>query len=199
MNHPHEVLQVVLKSGEAYVVDLTGAQYGHYESVVPSDTDFQTRANSVLERQTFGHQQRLMTAACGPHSWTGVIRDCNKKFCQCLNTMIDEWQKENILLIALLKLPRNQFLQQQRQLTAFVDEILRDFKQWAEKGGDLKVIEVDLDDGNDLAKMGCGANGRHEDSKNGQSANNVGSARTYEEDIAKLLSGSHKVLDMPGW
>lgn len=139
---PHQVLRITLKNGEIYIIDLAGAQYGHYESVVPVDTYFQTRAGSVLERRIFGHQQRLLKQACGAPTWRGAILDCNEQFHRGLNLSIDVWQKENVSLDSMLNLAEKHFLQRQRHLIAFVDEKLREYKEWAEIGGLFKICKV---------------------------------------------------------
>ncbi len=195
--YQHEALKVGLKNGDTYIMDLAGAQYGHHASVVPNDTYFQTRAGSVLACQSFGHQQRLMKEACGAGGWKGAIRSCNDGFHQEMNASIDDWQDENISLSAMLKLPEKQFLPKLRRLVTFVDKYLRDYKQWGEKGGHFKMRQVAVKHGKASDGMGSGATKSRKGRKpHGKATDKAGLKGTFEEDVAKLLSGNHSVIDM---
>lgn len=198
-NYEHEVLQVVLKHGGTYIMDLTGAQYGHYQTVTPVKTYFHTRADFVHRRNPFGHQQNLMKGACGTLTWEGAIRDCNEQFCKGLNLFVHEWQKENVSLGVALRLTQRDFLHRQRELLAFVEHNLRAYKKWAEEGGSFKVCMITEEGAEGSKGMAIGARTSKESLKQGKTSDKVGSGKTFEEDVAELLSGNHKVIDLRGW
>ncbi|KAL2053992.1 hypothetical protein ABVK25_005531 [Lepraria finkii] len=48
------IIQVTLKNSDNYAVSITGAQYGHYDSVIPWDLYVESRVDSIQEVQTLG-------------------------------------------------------------------------------------------------------------------------------------------------
>ncbi|KAK3174430.1 hypothetical protein OEA41_001676 [Lepraria neglecta] len=50
----HAIIHITLKNSETYAVDITGAQYGHYDSVIPWDLYAESQVDSIQEVQPLG-------------------------------------------------------------------------------------------------------------------------------------------------
>lgn len=71
--YSHHVLEVLLKSGESYVVDMTGAQYGFHRAIVPSDEHMRI-VRAVAEIMEFGNAKKFIQQPLGKRNLDDLIR-----------------------------------------------------------------------------------------------------------------------------
>lgn len=125
----HYLINATLKGGQQYALDITGAQYGFFDSVMPWRDYVSRRVESIRERFDFGHALVLMDSLCKKEGWTGRVMRLNRAATQPLNTGLAEWTKGNgISLAAMLKLPEAQYLKMRTEMLDAIGTALRSFK-----------------------------------------------------------------------
>ena len=79
---PHQLLGVTLSNGEKYALDMTGAQFGYDESVVPWQLYSTSRVENVILTKTFGHERRraVWDPLCNPTYYAELVMFCNREF-----------------------------------------------------------------------------------------------------------------------
>ena len=73
----HHVFRATLKNDDSYIVDLSGAQYGHYDPIVIDRTYFQTRATTMLSCAPIGNRRHVVDKAYEPGTLMHINRQCN--------------------------------------------------------------------------------------------------------------------------
>ena len=118
-NHAHSVIRVVLKNGEKYILDLTGAQYGWQEILTPYNEYQQSKIRLIKEVLPFGGTRQFCKERAedsgGMAKWN---HQADIGFETALNDLLKQWQQRNMSLTTLLKLPDDQF---RRQQAGFLD------------------------------------------------------------------------------
>lgn len=61
-SYDHTVITLELTNGESYVVDLVGAQYGHYRAVMPKAEYMDVYVSHIAESKPFGYNAELWMA-----------------------------------------------------------------------------------------------------------------------------------------
>ena len=119
----HEVIQVTLESGERYALDIAGAQYGQFNTVIPWDIYVRNHVKNVLRRHDFGSTHARMTSPiyCDGSTDIQLKKNFNKLLSESLNVNIKEWQYSGITLPAVLRLPEQAHLQERDDLFAFLN------------------------------------------------------------------------------
>ncbi|KAI4110233.1 MAG: hypothetical protein LQ345_007038, partial [Seirophora villosa] len=148
--YQHQVLLVTLKDASVYVVDLSGAQYGYHEPVMPRKLYEESRAVQILldKSHAFGWQRQRMKEACtansGPESaWGGVVFRCNEPLYQCFNDNVSIWQRRFCMpLPTMLKGNDKDFRNNQSALVTFVEASLCEYKRLADARGKFKAVVV---------------------------------------------------------
>ena len=122
INCSHVVLKVTTKAGNSYALDITGAQYGYYEIVVPWNLYVNSRVEKVKESWPFGEWEGdfLAEKFLEEGSAHGALKELNKHRTLCMNSALVDWQKDNMPLSAILKLPEDAFQLKQSELISFV-------------------------------------------------------------------------------
>ncbi|CAD6592031.1 MAG: hypothetical protein ASARMPREDX12_005580 [Alectoria sarmentosa] len=140
----HEVISLSLKNEERYVLDIAGAQHGCYDSVYPLDQYVQSRVLAVRKIEAFGQTQKFLLSdeTCSRLTVVGVLRITHKDFVRWFNVMVNEWQKENLTLGEMLKLPEERFHKMRGKLISTISEDLQFFKEWREKNGQTELVTV---------------------------------------------------------
>ena len=182
--YQHDILQVKLKDGVIYFVDLAGAQYGFYESVVPSAMYMETRAESILEGRPFGYYRSYLEKSCDDgDTWKSAIRRATECMYKVFNSAIETFEKEVIPLKKMMTLKENAYLTSQKELLGCVQQIVGEYKRLADERGDFKV------DAGIQARINQHERERLE-------------KKTYNEEVAEFLANAsskgHEILDMRG-
>lgn len=119
----HEVIQVTLKNGEKYALDIAGAQYGQFSTVIPWDLYVRSYVKKVLRRHDFGSTHSRMTSPlyCDGSTDIQLKKNFNKLLSESMDAKIEEWQCSGMMLLAMLRLPEQEHLQRRDDLFAFLD------------------------------------------------------------------------------
>jgi hypothetical protein len=119
-NHPHSILNVKLKQGgENYLMDLSAAQNGHFEPIVP-EVEYMLRVSSILQCDHFGLAKeafvRLKESGMVDEGW-GFQRG----FWDQLKGDVQAWEEEvKIPIQAMLQLPDAAFEIRHKQLVEYL-------------------------------------------------------------------------------
>ena len=128
-------MQVTLKSGEVFIVDLTGAQYGHYKPILPLKIYLEQRANSVHEGFPLWFRRSKIVRGCeGNLTWPDVIRKSTERVYKYFNAVVMEWQDTDMLLPTMLRMKEDPYLAACKRLTIFVQESVTSWMKQAERG-----------------------------------------------------------------
>lgn len=121
----HVVLSVTFRCGKRYALDISGAQYGYYEPVIPWDLYVNTRVGSILEFFEFGEWQSRMRpeSSLDGTTYDECIMWLNNKAAMVLNAALVDWQKEErtIPFNTMLKLSEDAFHQRQSEFIKFIE------------------------------------------------------------------------------
>lgn len=71
-DYVHHVVKITLKNGAQYALDMTGAQYGWSESIMPWDTYKATRIQSITKTSPFGNAKDELHAKFKIHNEWGT-------------------------------------------------------------------------------------------------------------------------------
>ncbi|KAI9737478.1 MAG: hypothetical protein M1834_009633 [Cirrosporium novae-zelandiae] len=129
----HVVLKVLLKNGEEYALDLTGAQYGYFETVIPFNEYKQSRVGTgvIRENMVFGARKRIYTdvkKTCISNGNDITLLLTYEKFAAAFNQAVRDWQKDNNLELSdMLKLPEEGFVEMQEHFLSDVKKRLGEF------------------------------------------------------------------------
>ncbi|KAL5331998.1 hypothetical protein ACEPPN_001541 [Leptodophora sp. 'Broadleaf-Isolate-01'] len=144
----HEFLIIKLvHGGEQYAMDLSSAQHGHFEPVVPWKKYFESRVLKLLQRPQFNHfggvRERL-TAETGRTSVVQILLGLNVESSKALLHSTKNWEKEcNMPIISLLKLPFPEFKRKEKLLVESIGDTLGRFHDRLRKGAEKHKEEVE--------------------------------------------------------
>ena len=138
---------MTLKGGEVFIVNLTGAQYGHYKPILPLKAYLESGAEKTLKGRPFGFQRSRMVKACEVDP-TGrvVIRKSGEQVYKCFNAAVMKWQDQEMLLPAMLRLKEEPYLASSERLTTFVHDLVTTWKKRTEEGGKRTTVRLQEDD-----------------------------------------------------
>ena len=129
-----------MKSGETYVLDMTGAQYGWSEAVTSWPLYNASRVRKCEEVLPFGGTRDFCKAKAiksgGPRQWTRGIKE---QFAGTVDGAVDRWQKDHMSLAELLRLPEHDFQKNQASLVDAIADLLQRHKNFQEAQGIFKV------------------------------------------------------------
>ena len=113
----HELFRLTTDTGEKYAFDLTSAQHGYYEPIVPWDSYEKLRVSKVSRRVlTFGGTQiealKRKRRTFLEHERSRVFG----YFIACLNKSLRDWQSDNVSFHTLLTLPDQHFKRKSSEL-----------------------------------------------------------------------------------
>jgi hypothetical protein len=132
-NYKHSILRVTTRAGERYALDMTGAQFGWTDSIIPWDLFADTRILSVDGIEAFGYTKPYLEAKCSSSlgAARAYVHYIQKNFANVLNGLLYDWQRANMLLPALLGLPHEEFKQQQQALMESVESKMQGYRNFA--------------------------------------------------------------------
>ncbi|PVH78501.1 hypothetical protein DL98DRAFT_590244 [Cadophora sp. DSE1049] len=131
----HEFLEIkLLNGGEEYALDLSSAQYGYFEPIVPWRKYLQTRVSKLATSQHFnyfgGAKDRLV-AEKGDTDVKGIIASLNTESAQELMSSTKEWEEEyKMPIMKMMKLPFPEFKMKEKQLVDFIADNLGQYHAW---------------------------------------------------------------------
>ncbi|KAK0111680.1 hypothetical protein ONS95_002025 [Cadophora gregata] len=147
----HEFLRIkLLNGGEEFALDLSSAQYGYFEPIVPWKTYIHNRISTYITHQQFnyfgGTKYRLL-AERGHKDIKGIVASLNAESCQELMSSTKKWEEENgMSIMKMLKLPLREFKMKENQLVGFMAKNLGEYHTWlrerAEKGKAKKAAHA---------------------------------------------------------
>jgi hypothetical protein len=117
----HDIIKFEQTIGSCeYVLDLTGAQFGHYEPLIPWHEYVITRVGyfeADAGNRYFGGRKAELEELSGVQNAMGAIFTINKSTSRELRRVINEWEKENSLTVReMFKLPEGNFKEKQQKL-----------------------------------------------------------------------------------
>ena len=126
----HELYRLTTDTGEEYAFDLSGAQHGHYEPIVPWDSYEKLRVGKVVGRvRMFGETQYEELHRKNVPLIEQVQTTIFGHFTDCLNVTLQDWQTENMSLNILLTLQDQEF---ERMTSDLYNHIEADLKRFAQ-------------------------------------------------------------------
>lgn len=146
-NYKHAILKVTLKNDAQYALDITGAQYGWSEAVLPWNTYANSRIQRIVETLKFGHAQGELSKRTaqngGKMPWIDGIFN---SFAQAFDVAVVNFHKSGMTSNELLVLPEADHKTGRALLLNHIRHLLEDFKEYAEKQEMFKVNYPDSDD-----------------------------------------------------
>lgn len=130
IDYQHAILRVTTLSGEHYALDLTGAQYGWTEPVLPWDTFLASRVGRIDKIEYFGRYKTYVKAknlSLGKERT--YIHSINEDFEDKLMKFLRSWAENDIPLAALLLLPEKEFQERQEGLVKDTDWVMQLYQQ----------------------------------------------------------------------
>jgi hypothetical protein len=125
-NHPHSILNVTLKQGgERYIMDLSAAQHGHFDPIIPENEYSMLRVSSVLQSDNFGLAKetfvRLKESGMVNEAWS-----FQQGFWDQLKGDVQAWEEETKIPVqAMLLLADATFKMRQKQLVEYLSARLQ--------------------------------------------------------------------------
>ncbi|KAL9580315.1 MAG: hypothetical protein Q9212_004568 [Teloschistes hypoglaucus] len=131
--YPHELFRVVLKTGEMYALDFSGAQHGYFDPVLPWDTYLQSRLGGDPRRINAFHSFGNIHALCAKYAQNpelyGITMKVNLALSRATISACEHFAeaKKKRSLGEYLKLPQAAFLKERDEL---IDHIIKELRMW---------------------------------------------------------------------
>ena len=129
-----------MKDGNSYVLDMTGAQYGWHEPVMPWQLYNTSRVREINDVRPFGgttlYWKSKTTKLGGLFQWSVGIAEF---FAEEVDGAVVWWQRHNMSVGDLLRLPEHGFLKNKASLLSCVDDILQRSKAFRQSRGNFEV------------------------------------------------------------
>ena len=104
-NDSHSILKVTVQNGEQYALDMTGAQFGWQEAVIPWNIYAHFRIQHIIETLDFGHEHVHLRGSAT--SWLSNADPMLVKFTERLWVATEEFQGKQLAFKKLLDLPED--------------------------------------------------------------------------------------------
>ena len=138
-DYHHKIIKIVTRTGEIYALDMTGAQYGWTECIVPWNIYVESRVRELKDAVPFG----------GTKVWGNIkaketggqyqrVHDIEVFFAQVVDGAVMLWQRGNILTTDLFRLPEQDFQKRQASLLDVIEELLQKEKAFQESQGSFQ-------------------------------------------------------------
>ena len=141
-DYAHSVIRITLKNGDKYILDLTGAQYGWKEILTPYNQYRQSKVRQIKEVLSFGGTRQYCKQRAeksgGMAQWQHLT---DIGFESTVNDIMKLWQQWNMPLTTLLKLPDDQFQQQQAGLLEMLEAGMQKYKDIIAETGAMDLGE----------------------------------------------------------
>jgi hypothetical protein len=121
MGDQHSILRVVTRDGQAFAIDVTAAQYGWTEIMIPWNVYLNQRVSLVRETVQLGTWAILSEHIATQKDFVGAVHEARSKVSKGLNATVNEWlKKKNLTPAQLLDLPDHEYVSKEENLTAAV-------------------------------------------------------------------------------
>ena len=138
-DYPHTIIKVITMNGEVYALDMTGAQYGWTECIVPWKVYVESRVREFKDVVPFGGtkvRSNMTAKTTGGHF--EQVHGINVLFAQVVDAAVMFWQRCNILTTDLFRLPEQDFQKKQASLLDAVEEFLQKEKAFQKSQGSFE-------------------------------------------------------------
>lgn len=131
MSFNHTLWRVELKrSKEQYALDLTGAQFGFHDPVVPWDVYAESRIGQYIYKahnpSYFGRDKTTLMNRCSEQNLNGYLSRTNRATALSFHLGVVDWETRHQLTVgAVLRLPEEAFKQMREELVQSVDTQLQ--------------------------------------------------------------------------
>ena len=133
----HSIIKATLKNHETYVIDITGAKFGHYDPVTPWDIYTESRVESIKIIHPLNNINNSQNPVPKARNTCGSTLNRKDEFAEVFLSAAESWQIENGLLDAMLKLREDAFERTQTSLSDFFDRRVRERKAGSEEEKDV--------------------------------------------------------------
>jgi len=144
---PHSIWKVVLKStGESYILDFSGAQFGYYEPVTPMIEYFQHRVLRVISKgaENLGSTRKCILGFSEDKSIIGLLIRVHKDGHTCLRDGVLNWEEVSEMNVNdLLHLPPAKFKEELKNLLMCLVEACDEFLLWLKQRHDKVKADID--------------------------------------------------------
>lgn len=123
----HCIIQVTLKNGESYAIDITGAQYGHYDAVIPWDLYVKSRVDRIEKMnplRNIGECKKRISKKS-----KGRARTQEEQFAEVFVSAAKSWQVQYGPFEAMLKTKEENFKRKQAGLLDCIEEAVKGHKK----------------------------------------------------------------------
>lgn len=122
----HVLFKITINEDEEYALDVTSAQFGFYEPVIPWTSYQQTRAKTLGKVRPLKHLQESHRLPSKDFSkkkgWDTTRKALNGQFARIFGSATKAWEQRNGALSATLKLREELFRQKQKGILDCIDE-----------------------------------------------------------------------------
>lgn len=121
-SYRHELFRITTNNGEMYAFDLTSAQYGYHEPMVPWELYDNLRVGTINKVRSFGDTKKedrdeYPNLQGNDQKYGRYLRNCRRY----LNIILENWQASNMDFSRLLTLPDQEFVSKRRELFTHLD------------------------------------------------------------------------------
>ena len=138
-DYRHKIIKIVTKTGEIYALDMTGAQYGWTECILPWKIYVESRVRELKDAVPFGGTKvwgNMMAKETGGQYQR--VHNIRVFFAQVVDAAVMLWQRGNILTTDLFRLPEQDFQKKEASLLDAVEELLQMEKAFQESQGSFQ-------------------------------------------------------------
>jgi hypothetical protein len=132
----HTILSITTHDGQAWAIDLTAAQFGWTEALVPWDIYMAQRVRTIINVQPFGAYDQVCKGIAASSSTFGIIQEAQTKMRDCSNNIVSDWLRRDGLTPAqLLNLSDHEYvLKETHLMTALQDGLQASVKDLRQSG-----------------------------------------------------------------
>lgn len=130
----HRAIKVDYKNGESYVLDLTGRQFGHSDTVLPFDRYETAKATMIREIHPFGVARLQNNLRSYEQTYKGRLVRTNAIAAMHMEHVMKGWVLENVSLEAMLKQSETSFQKSRSELLGTLKIALESFREGITKG-----------------------------------------------------------------
>ena len=122
----HTILRVTLKNSEQYAVDLTGAQYGHYQECLPWQDYCTARVGEIIEVNSYGYTKQLIPKEAKKRGYLSEkTESLSLSFAKELRLCIEHWKSHGETFDTLLASPEVEYQQKKKALLELVKKLMK--------------------------------------------------------------------------
>jgi len=118
-----------MKNSEAYAIDITGPQFGHYDPVVPWDLYTESRVNEIRTVFPLRNVEECQKVAGSKAGGIGPDKTQEEEFTEVFVSAAKSWQVTSGPLDGMMKMREETFKKKQASLLDFIDEEVTKHKE----------------------------------------------------------------------